>query len=195
MVCLGDVVGHQRRQQRVDRSKQCQHQTGLDQFRQMLTEVRHHESKPSLRNGADAVQRFQSQRLQPVVVEQQQRQRSHDQQGQQWGWHPLTDPCRCQEDHRKGHDADAQRRRVWQWQLSHRGQTADDSSCCGYTDEGADLQDQDDEADAGHESRNHRIGHQGDEAPQTKHSQQCLEDAADRDCSHDQRQHFSGREV
>ena len=84
MVCLGDVVGHQRRQQRVDRSKQGQHDARFQQFWQVLTEVRHHKTKSSVWDGSDAVQRFQSQRLQSVVVEHQHRQRGHDQQSQQW---------------------------------------------------------------------------------------------------------------
>jgi hypothetical protein len=51
-----------------------------------------------------------------------------------------------------GHHADADRCRIGQRHLSQRGQASDDSSSCGYTNEGADLQDQDDEADSGHEA-------------------------------------------
>ena len=84
MVRLGDVVGHKGRQQRVDRSKQSQNKACFEQFRQMLTEVRQDKTEPSLRNGTDAVEWLQPQRLQPIVVEHQHRQRRHNEQGQQW---------------------------------------------------------------------------------------------------------------
>ena len=72
MAGLRDVVRHHRREQRVDRSQQSQHQSSLHQFRQMGAEVGHHQSKTALGNPPDPCQRFGSDLPKPIVVEQKQ---------------------------------------------------------------------------------------------------------------------------
>ena len=73
VVGLGDVVGHQGGEQRVDGSEQGKNHACFHQLRQVLAEIGKHQLQSAFGDGSDSGDGLKAQIQEPVVVEQQQR--------------------------------------------------------------------------------------------------------------------------
>ena len=161
----------------------------------MTTEIRHHRTQATIGNRPDPCQRLEVQIPQPVVAEQEQRQRGHDQQGQQRRRDPCPDPCRREKHHGQCHQPDGDgggvRRRVRQ----QGAERLHDSAAGAHPDERPQLKYQDDGADPRHEAGHHGVGHQRDVATEAQNAQKGLEETSEHHGSHHERQHFAGGEI
>ena len=174
VVGLGHVVGDQRGQQAVDRAEQRQHQRRLDHVRQGChAEARQYRARQAGRDRAE--NRRAGQR--------DQHQYGAEHQGDQRRRYDPVDRVGCQIDDTEREQTDdrgVQPGRAQQGRQAGQCRQRSAVRCC-VTDQGAELQNDDDAADAAHEAGDHRKRHQADVAADLEDAEQDMKHAGQHD--------------
>ena len=174
VLCTGDAVGHHCGEQGIDAAEHAEH-GGIDQHPARLSqlEVGHAQLGEARGDFADAANLLAT----SVTAEQGEGEHCACNQGNQLGWSDFFDRPRGEPEDGQGDQSQTNLGQACVLNQLGQGVEGADHAALGdgLTEEGTQLQDDQDDADAAHEARDHRVGHLGDVAAQLQEAEGDLE--------------------